>query len=249
MLIFFASAGGLPQSETTFAKILKRNNYKTGLIGKWHLGNYCSSKDDQCHNPTEHGFDYFYGTPFTNLKDFGSDGSSVVTSFFPLFKHTAFFAIVVLSTILICSSLYNFSRLGKKTSKIVKWTAIVVSTIGIILVFGLLIFQKNIDRFNSILMRNEDIIEQPIQMDTMTDRIINESRQFIAKQHQNNEKFLLVTSFLKVHTAHFPNANFEGKSKHGKYGDCVMELDYAIGQIIDHLEELKIRDNTFIYFR
>lgn len=85
-------------------------------------------------------------------------------------------------------------------------------------------------------------------MDTLTNRIIKESKNFISKQHQNNQSFLLMTSFLKMHTAHFPSAKFTGKSKHGKYGDCIMELDYAVGQIIDHLEKLKIRDNTFIYF-
>ena len=68
VFIFVASTGGLPQSETTFAKVLKKKGYSTGLIGKWHLGNYCSSKSDQCHNPIKHGFDYFYGTSLTNLK-------------------------------------------------------------------------------------------------------------------------------------------------------------------------------------
>lgn len=151
-----------------------------------------------------------------------------------------------LATIMTCSLLYDFSLLGKRWSKVVKWTAFVVPVIGITIAMSLLLFQRSITRFNSILMRNEQIIEQPIQMETLTSRIVNESLQFITQKHQ--ERFLLMTSFLKVHTAHFPSADFAGKSKHGKYGDCVMELDYAVGQIIDHLERLKIRDNTFIYF-
>lgn len=185
---------------------------------------------------------------FIKLIDFGSDGSSVVISFFPLFKHTMFFLIFTLATIMTCSLLFDFSIFGKRTSKFVKWTTLVLSIFGILLTLTLLLFQKNITRFNSILMRNEKIIEQPIQMETLTDRILNESLSFITKQYNDNQRFLLMTSFLKVHTAHFPSTNFSGKSKHGKYGDCIMELDYAVGRIIDRLEQLKIRDNTFIYF-
>ena len=72
-------------------------------------------------------------------------------------------------------------------------------------------------------MRNEEIIEQPIQMETLTSRLVNESIHFINK-HSNKQRFLLMTSFLKMHTAHFPSEDFSGKSKHGKYGDCIMEL-------------------------
>ena len=46
---------GIPASEVTLAEHLREAGYRTGLIGKWHLG----SRAD--FNPTKHGFDYFYG--------------------------------------------------------------------------------------------------------------------------------------------------------------------------------------------
>jgi len=46
---------GIPSSETTIAERMKGAGYRTGLIGKWHLG---SRKD---FNPVHHGFDYFFG--------------------------------------------------------------------------------------------------------------------------------------------------------------------------------------------
>jgi arylsulfatase A-like enzyme len=49
------SAYGLAASEITLAEHLKSAGYRTGLIGKWHLG---SRKD---FNPTRHGFDTFFG--------------------------------------------------------------------------------------------------------------------------------------------------------------------------------------------
>jgi uncharacterized sulfatase len=54
------SDDGLPQSEITLAEELKGAGYHTALIGKWHLGHTAE------HWPTNHGFDYYYGLPYSN---------------------------------------------------------------------------------------------------------------------------------------------------------------------------------------
>jgi arylsulfatase A-like enzyme len=46
---------GLPLEEETIADYVKKANYKTGLIGKWHLGSHTSLV------PNNRGFDEFYG--------------------------------------------------------------------------------------------------------------------------------------------------------------------------------------------
>lgn len=46
---------GIPETEITLAEALKDNGYATAIIGKWHLG------EDDAFNPTQNGFDYFYG--------------------------------------------------------------------------------------------------------------------------------------------------------------------------------------------
>lgn len=46
---------GLPQTETTLGEYLQNRGYRTGIIGKWHLG----ARAD--FNPVNNGFDYFYG--------------------------------------------------------------------------------------------------------------------------------------------------------------------------------------------
>lgn len=62
-VLFPDSNGGLPQSELTIAGALKEADYATACIGKWHLGHLPEFL------PTEHGFDYYYGIPYSNDMD------------------------------------------------------------------------------------------------------------------------------------------------------------------------------------
>ncbi|TXG38381.1 sulfatase family protein [Seonamhaeicola maritimus] len=52
---YYDAYNGLPTTETTFAKRLKASGYRTGMIGKWHLG------ASYLFHPNNRGFDYFYG--------------------------------------------------------------------------------------------------------------------------------------------------------------------------------------------
>ncbi|KAL8190213.1 UNVERIFIED_CONTAM: hypothetical protein K2H54_043842 [Gekko kuhli] len=69
VLQWIGSSGGLPPNETTFTRILQKQGYATGLIGKWHQGVNCEHRNDHCHHPLKHGFDYFYGMPFSMMGD------------------------------------------------------------------------------------------------------------------------------------------------------------------------------------
>jgi arylsulfatase A-like enzyme len=59
---------GIPRAEVTIAQMLKAAGYKTGMVGKWHLG------DRDTTLPNTKGFDSFYGmlyshdyrTPYVN---------------------------------------------------------------------------------------------------------------------------------------------------------------------------------------
>lgn len=59
-VLFPDSDGGLPQDEITIARALKEKGYKTACIGKWHLGHLPP------YLPTNHGFDYYFGIPYSN---------------------------------------------------------------------------------------------------------------------------------------------------------------------------------------
>jgi arylsulfatase A len=51
---------GLHESEVTLAELCKSRGYATAVYGKWHLGHRPPFL------PTRHGFDEFYGIPYSN---------------------------------------------------------------------------------------------------------------------------------------------------------------------------------------
>lgn len=59
-VLFEWSAGGMPEKEITLAEGLKEAGYATACVGKWHLGHL------PAYLPTQHGFDQYYGIPYSN---------------------------------------------------------------------------------------------------------------------------------------------------------------------------------------
>ncbi|UCF35562.1 MAG: sulfatase [Acidobacteriota bacterium] len=62
-VLFPDSGGGLPDEELTLAEMLKTRGYATGCFGKWHLGHLPQFL------PTRHGFDSYFGIPYSNDMD------------------------------------------------------------------------------------------------------------------------------------------------------------------------------------
>ena len=51
---------GINREEMTLAELVKQKNYRTAIYGKWHLGHRPEFL------PTRHGFDEYYGLPYSN---------------------------------------------------------------------------------------------------------------------------------------------------------------------------------------
>ncbi len=54
------SKTGISSNEVTLAQLLKSQDYHTAIFGKWHLG------DSPQFLPTRHGFDEYFGLPYSN---------------------------------------------------------------------------------------------------------------------------------------------------------------------------------------
>jgi arylsulfatase A-like enzyme len=68
--VLFPGQGiGLNPAEITVARLLKGQGYATKIVGKWHCG------DQPEFLPTRHGFDSYYGLPYSN--DMGIQASTL----------------------------------------------------------------------------------------------------------------------------------------------------------------------------
>ena len=65
-----ASRNGLNPAEPTIAKRLKELGYATACIGKWHIG------DQPEFLPTKHGFDHYFGLPYSNDMQLAAKGTT-----------------------------------------------------------------------------------------------------------------------------------------------------------------------------
>lgn len=89
-VLFPNSLHGLPESEITLAEQLKEAGYATAAIGKWHLGHRPQ------YLPTNNGFDYYFGIPYSNDMDRVTDknywefADSIPTEYYnvPLMRNT-----------------------------------------------------------------------------------------------------------------------------------------------------------------
>ncbi len=68
-VLFPYDKAGIHDNEMTIAELLQARGYVTACIGKWHLG------DQPPFFPTRHGFDAYYGIPYSN--DMGADRSGI----------------------------------------------------------------------------------------------------------------------------------------------------------------------------
>ncbi len=180
--VFFPDSRlGLPDREITIAEALRGVGYATGMVGKWHLGHL------KPFLPTNHGFDSYYGIPYSNDMDRVAGG---------------------------------------------EWQEI--------------FWDPKSEYWNVPLLRDTEIIERPVDQETITRRYTQEAVAFI-KDHAA-EPFFLYLAHSMPHTPLFRSAAFAGRSKAGLYGDVIEEIDWSVGQIMKTLEEEGIAENTLVFF-
>ncbi|KAL2310552.1 hypothetical protein Nmel_002209, partial [Mimus melanotis] len=222
VFLFSASSGGLPSEEITFSKLLKQRGYATALIGKWHLGMNCESSNDFCHHPLSHGFDYFYGLPVTNLRDCKPGQGSV---FLKGIQRDLVIPIQITGIALVSLAIVQYIGLLKVPFQALSYFLLIITISLVVLIF----FFYNFRHLNCFLMRDHRIIQQPLSYENLTQRLTKEAKQFI--ERNTDRPFLLVLSYLHVHTALYASEKFKGRSKHGLYGDAVEEMDGSVGML------------------
>ena len=98
------------------------------------------------------------------------------------------------------------------------------------------------------LLRNETVLQRvlPEDQQALVERYTQEAVTFLW-EHQD-EPFFLYLPHSAVHFPLYPGKRFQGKSKHGLFGDWVEEVDWSVGQVLETLRQLKLAEKTLVIF-
>jgi arylsulfatase A len=178
------ASAGLPLEEITIAELLRSAGYRTGMIGKWHLGQLPQ------YLPMNHGFDYWWGVPYS----------------------------------------HDMRMTVPRTDGIATREY----------------YEPKPEYWDVPLMRNNAIVEQPVDHRTLTKRYTEEAVRFIGEQR--DEPFFLYLAHSLPHIPLARSAEFVDRSAGGMYGDVIEEIDWSVGEILDALRSAGVERNTLVLF-
>lgn len=96
------------------------------------------------------------------------------------------------------------------------------------------------------LIRGREIIERPVNQPSLTKRYTEQAVKWV-REHKT-APFFLCLAYNMPHVPVFASEAFAGKSRRGKYGDAVEELDWSVGEVLRTLESEGLTRNTLVVF-
>lgn len=212
-------------NQVTLPKVFKKAGYKTGIVGKWHLGladGNINWNEKISPGPNEVGFDYSYIMAATQDR--------VPTVYI---KNGTVVNLDPKDPIRVD---YNTNFEGEPTGldnpekTTMKWhhghnNSIVngIPRIG---------FMKGGKKAK---WNDEE----------MAFHFLEKANEFV-KDHQEGQPFFLYYAMQQPHVPRTPAPQFAGKSGMGPRGDVILEADYCVGQFLDVLEKYHLLENTLI---
>ena len=212
---------------TTVASILKSAGYKTGVIGKWHLGLGGPSGPDWNGvlkpGPLEIGFDTCFLLPTTNDR---------VPQVYVQDHHVA--NLDAGDPLWVGNKKPSEDHPTGKThrdSLRMNWSHGHNQSVhnGI----GRIGFYTG---GTQARFRDEDL----------ADKWVEKSVEFI--EANKDDPFFLFFSSHDNHVPRMPHERFQGKSPLGFRGDAIVELDWCVGQLLATLKRLQLDQNTLVIF-
>lgn len=218
------------REEATLPGMLRRAGYRTGVVGKWHLGLGSGIKPLDWNGeldatPNDVGFDYSYIMAATNdrvpcvyvenRRVVGLDPADPLEVTYDWAK--AFSGEP--------TGRDNPERLRLKHSHGHDGT--IVNGVGRI---GHM-------RGGQAALWNDE---------TMAETFLEKAVEFVSEKP--DQPFFLYYAFHQPHVPRLPGPRFQGATPHGARGDVIVEMDWCVGEMLATLDRLGLRDHTIVIF-
>ena len=219
----------IPTSRTTLPLLFKNAGYQTGIVGKWHLG--LGDQVEKNWNqtirpgPNEVGFDYSFIFPAT--------ADRVPTVF--LENGNVLGADENDPILVNYETKIGHDPTGKENPELLKMKASPNHGHNNTIVNGI----GRIGWMSGGYRARWTDEEMPLTF-------LEKARAFI--RSQNKRPFFLYYALTEPHVPRMPSTLFKGKSQLGYRGDAILQLDWAVGQIMNELEALGLAQNTMVIF-
>lgn len=219
----------IPTHKTTLPSQFQKAGYQTAIIGKWHLG--LGDKTEKDWNklispgPNEVGFDYSFIFPAT--------ADRVPTVFM---ENGLVIGLDESDPISVnYQNKVGNDPTGKENPELLKMLASPEHGHNNTIINGI----GRIGYMSGGKKARWTDEEVPLTF-------LFKAKEFIEKNRSN--PFFLYYALTEPHVPRMPSTFFKGKSSLGYRGDVILQMDWAVGEIIKQVKSLGLSENTIIIF-
>lgn len=89
---------------------------------------------------------------------------------------------------------------------------------------------------------------QDLVMVDVLDHLADHASAVVKQRAAEDQPFFLYLPLPAPHKPVLPHPNFRGKSKLNDYGDFIMQVDAAVGRVLQAIDDAGVRDNTLVIY-
>ncbi len=200
----------------TVATLLGRAGYRSGCVGKWHLGLDYKKKDPSL--PLYEGANFGNTTSTSNVDYSGRvDGGPT--------DHGFDYSYIFPASLDMQPYIYISNK------KVVNTDLVHMEGVS--------------ERDKGLFWRHGDA-ERDFDIYDALPNLTRHAKGFIRDHRQDypDQPFFLYFPLTAPHLPHLPLPEFEGVSEAGVYGDFVNQVDFTVGELLELVDSLRIAENT-----
>jgi len=212
----------------TLPGMLREAGYRTGVVGKWHLGLGAGDLDwnrDISRTPNHVGFDYAFIMAATNDR---------VPCVYIENQHvTNLDPADPIEVTYDPAQAFPGVPTGRLNPELLRMKASHGHDGAIVNGVGRIGFMRG----GNAALWNDD---------TMAEVFAEKAIRFI--EMSKDRPFFLYYALHQPHVPRLPGPRFKGVTRLGARGDVITEMDWCVGQVLDALDRLGLRENTLVVF-